>query len=461
MAINTPVRPISASAGTFATSIRTVLYDSGRCFLLLVLFSALVLSVPASADAQSAYAVPSAIATMAANGLAGGDVRINIAPVAKIMGDTSQVPAGVLRQNAGLGNVTGADLGYPALYHNQWYLAFGDTSYDSAKLGDFAFYPNIDAPANFVVATSSAGSLDSGMPFNGFLNMEQAYSTNAQAPFRAIDGHADQYTLPGGLYTVKYHGQETLVGQYMLEGNAGGYFHWAQRSTIAVFNPTDGQFHDWKPAVYAWQAPAGSQAQYDFGNSVFWEDAAETYLYMIGADANRFGGVKLARISVSSFLDPVSTTGWSYWLGSSWSDPKVSESATQSAVPWVISPHDPAWSPTKDYQSVPNQCADMGIAEFSVTWNPYLNRFLLLTGTSSCGPHDLQIYQAPALVGPWTPTPAVLDMPAMPAKEGHAGGLYAPYTTDAMQTNGGQTMYFLMSTYGSYGVYLFRATFNR
>ena len=166
MAINTPIRSISVSARTFAACIHTVLHNSRRCFLLLVLCFAAVLSSSAGAHAQSAHVVPSAVAIMAAAGLAGGEAKIDIAPVAKIMGDTSQVPAGVLRQNAGLGNVTGADLGYPALYHNQWYLAFGDTSYDSAKLGDFAFYPNIDAPANFVVATSPAGSLDSGMPFN-------------------------------------------------------------------------------------------------------------------------------------------------------------------------------------------------------------------------------------------------------------------------------------------------------
>ncbi len=364
--------------------------------------------------------VPTATASMPAPGRPRGRVRIAIQPIAKVIGDASQAPAGVLRQNGGLDNVTGADLGYPALYRGRWYLAFGDTAYDAGKVGQFPFFPNIDAPSNFVVATSASSDLDGGLPFSGYLNTRPAYMSKASAPFRAIAGHADQYTLPGGLYTVRYRGRETLIAQYMLDGNAGGDLHWAERSTIAVFDPADGMFHDWKAAVYDWHAAAGSHSQYDFGNSVFWEDGAERYLYMVGAGTDRFGGAKIARIPVASFLDPRDHAGWSYWLGGSWSAPTVDEGAIARSVAWLIPPRDPAWSPGKSYANDPHRCADMGIGEFSLVWNAYLGRFLLLTGTGSCGSSDLRIYQAASPAGPWTASPAQI-LAAGDAGQGGAG----------------------------------------
>jgi hypothetical protein len=184
---------------------------------------------------------------------------------------------------------------------------------------------------------------------------------------------------------------------------------------------------------------------------------------MVGSPANRFGGVKLARIPLASFLNPDDDTAWRYYLGHGrWSPPVADEMRIDPTVPWLIPPVDPSFSLDKNYDTIhyprgANQCRYLSIAEFSVVWNPYLQRFLLLTSNTGCPHEDLEIFSAPSITGPWTSHPEHWGMPF--TAQYPSWDYYAPYTTSSLLRNGGQQMYFLASTYQHYGVYLYRADF--
>jgi uncharacterized protein DUF4185 len=373
------------------------------------------------------------------------------------MGTADGNPANIPLLNDGFGTVEASDLGAITRYHNSWYLAFGDTRYVSD--------PPWGGGTNFLVATAPATrDLASGIRFNGYLNMQQ--TDFGPAPYRAVTPDAD-YVLPSSLFTLTWQGKQYMIGQYMVNGNAGGFLHWSEDSRIALYDDATHMFRAYKPAAYDWRrrdatASDANPIEYNFGQCSFWEDAAAGYLYMMGAPSSRFGGVKLARIAIPAFLDPANVQGWEYYLGGNrWSAPTVDEGAIDAQVAWLIAPRDPGFSLDKDYGPImhtagSNWCADITIAEFSVVWDPYLKSFLLLTGSVDCAPNGLKVYTAPSISGPWTQTAQDIAMPFASTPE-DKWDYYAPYTSSDMLRDNGRTVYFVMSTYTHYGVYLYKA----
>jgi hypothetical protein len=352
-----------------------------------------------------------------------------------------------------------ADLGAIARYGDHFYLATGDAAYDFAV--PFA-------GKNFLVATAPvAQSLQTGLQFDGYLN-DPPDPELGPTPRRAISPDPG-YTLPGGMAAVTGQSAQGLFATHLSGGDGGGSYHYAAYSGIARLDERQRVFHPYKPAVYHWTrtgqvATSANRLQYAFAQDALLEDGDHTWLYLIGSVANRFGGVKLGRIPVASFLDPNDQTPFSYYLGNgTWSEPVVDEMSIDASVVWLIPPRDPAFSLDKNYAVTPwpsgtGMCDYQTIAEFSVIWNPYLRRFLLLTGSDGCTPSDVRMYSAQAITGPWTSTPQDMTMPwtfSDPTRD-----YYAPFMTPALLKNNGQIMYFLASSYGTYGIYLYRAAFG-
>lgn len=377
--------------------------------------------------------------------------------LAKIVGGDVHEPAGLPVQNLFHYWVGAADLGAITRYGDHWYLALGDTL--------FALPQPQSADANFLVATAPyQPNAIAGMVFDGYLALH-AVAGGIQVPARAIRPDPG-YTIPGSLFTVQWHGRQYMFAQYMEGGDFGGNDHWSRDSRIAIYDDAQHIFRPYKPQVYRWLrrdrvASNANRLQYSFGQSAFWEDQAGGYLYMVGAPTNRFGGIKLARIPLATFLDPRDGRAWSYYLGNgAWSAPTADEMRIDRSVPWLIAPRDPAFSLDKDYTRARyprgvSQCSYLTIAEFSVVWEPYLHSFLLLTSNAGCGPNPLRLYTAPTLTGPWTQRAEDVAVPSVVR-----GDAYAPYTTPSLLRDGGRTMYFLASTFSHYGIYLYRAQFG-
>jgi hypothetical protein len=146
------------------------------------------------------------------------------------------------------------------------------------------------------------------------------------------------------------------------------------------------------------------------------------------------------------------TGGWQYYLGRNrWSAPTGDEAAIAGRVPWLIPPTDAAFN--HDQNSLSSGCNGLGIGKFSIVWDAYLARFLLLTGTDGCTElGTIRVYSAAKLTGPWAWAAVV----AMPHED---RDYYAPYSGPDLVTNGGRSVYFLASTYRHYGVFLYRMDF--
>ena len=165
--------------------------------------------------------------------------------------------------------------------------------------------------------------------------------------------------------------------------------------------------HTWvKDARVRW--PADS----NFGQVAMIEQRGMVYLF--GIPAGRFGSVQVARVKAGELLVP---HDYRYWDGRGWS----TDPATAAAV--VPAP----------------------VGELSVRWSSHLGRWLMMYLDESRAAVVLRT--APQLTGPWDKERVVATAAEYPE-------LYAPYLVP-MDT--GRDVYFTMSQYGPYEVYLMRA----
>jgi hypothetical protein len=150
-----------------------------------------------------------------------------------------------------------------------------------------------------------------------------------------------------------------------------------------------------------------------FGQAAFVRDGG--FLHLFGIPAGRFGGVRLARVPEESELAP---ERYEHWMGARWE--RVPES--QAAV--IVSPP---------------------VGELSVRWNFRLGLWLMMYLDE--GRRAIVLRTAPGLAGPWGDARVVATADEYPQ-------LYAPYILP--YPNDAAEVYFTMSLYGPYNVFLMR-----
>ncbi len=143
------------------------------------------------------------------------------------------------------------------------------------------------------------------------------------------------------------------------------------------------------------------------------------HVYMFGIPAGRFGAVKLARVDPESLLDG---NAYRYWTGGIW-EPNCERDA-KVLVPGPV-------------------------GELSVRWNSYYGTWLMMYLNEK---HSAIVLRtADSLTGPWSEEVAVVGASTYPQ-------LYAPYITP--RWNDGPEIYFTLSLFGPYNVYLMRTTLH-
>jgi hypothetical protein len=160
----------------------------------------------------------------------------------------------------------------------------------------------------------------------------------------------------------------------------------------------------------------------------------DNHVYLWGTPAHRYGGVKLARVDPGHVTD---LTQYEYFGGMSGDAPTWISS--EFSAPLIV--------PAR-------------VSEMSVMYNEWAGRWTMLHGWN---PGDLPdwnaghivLRQAPEPWGPWS-EPIVLINVSGP---GGTGLPYAPYTNPLYVGNGGETVFFTMSKWDPYDVYLMRARF--
>jgi hypothetical protein len=143
---------------------------------------------------------------------------------------------------------------------------------------------------------------------------------------------------------------------------------------------------------------------------------SDGYIHLFGIPGGRYGGVKLARVAKEDLLD---ISAWTYWDGSDFV-------SGQDQAAQVIPPY---------------------VGELSVRWNSYYHRWIMMYLVDNAG--QIVLRTAEALTGPWSDERVVVRSIDYPA-------LYAPFMYP--KWNDGPDIYFNMSLFGPYNVYLMKTS---
>jgi hypothetical protein len=366
--------------------------------------------------------------------------------VCKIIGSTRtwDTDAGITVLNDGFMGVLGADLGPMTLYQGKLWFNQGDTG-----IAGQSWTP----ASNFLVAYSSDLVPDDGITMEGYLNCS-TFPATALSP-------RPSYTIPNAMFTVNGASTTGMFAQYMEVYEVGGHDHHIYNSWLAKYDEQAGVFHPYKTWVYQWTGQGAPNTHFHFGMASFWVDRDGGYIYMVGSPSGRFGGVKLARTPIEEFLNPSGTVPWTYFMGNdTWSVPTRDE-AVIHAAPWLIAPKDPNWSLAENYDNLPwdDQGPLITIAEFSIIYNPFLKKFVLITGRpcSAVTGGGVWFYTADRLTGPWSADRLLM---ANRTDGGHEWTYYGTYTTDALLTHAGQRMFLVASTWEPYSIYLYEVRYD-
>ncbi len=294
-------------------------------------------------------------------------------------------------------DVYGADLGHMFLAANgQMAMTFGDT------FGQPAAFPFFSAQhTDYRHNTMAFIDPSAGRPVNGlnFAGMVTGLSGTAKELISANPGEA------GLIPTYGISVGNRMFLYYMSVQQWGSPGHWTLNNSGIAYSDDGGQTWTRDPGAI-W--PGNS----NFGQ-VSLVKGGDGYVYVYGIPGGRYGALQLARVPESQVLD---TGAYQYWNGSSWitGDPAA-------AVDIAPSP----------------------VGELSVQWNSYYHKWLMtyLDDPTS----EVVLRMSDSLTGPWTAPQVVVTGAQYPQ-------LYAPYITPLW--NDGPDIYFTMSVYDHYQVYL-------
>ena len=158
----------------------------------------------------------------------------------------------------------------------------------------------------------------------------------------------------------------------------------------------------------------------NFGQAAFVRWEGEVYLF--GIPGGRLGGAKLAKVNENAMLD---ISEYRYFAG--------------------LSGDTPQWVPDEEAAVL---IVPPLVGELSVIWNPFLGRWIMTYLDESRA--NLVIREAPELWGPWSPS-LVLVSGTLYARP------YGAYMHPWLLERDGEAIYFTMSQWGPYSVFLMRA----
>ena len=312
--------------------------------------------------------------------------------------------------------IGGTDLGHMVNHNGKTYFLFGDTFASEASAGSGG--PDW---RNNVMAYSTDTTPANGVTFDGWITR--------------ADGTAKQVITPGTAPTTYIPTGAISVGDKIY----AWYMHVSNWSTgwtlshagLASWREGDSQFTT--VPNYRFENPAGGA--YTTANGTVGgnfgmvaasyrsplEISGDDHIYLWGTPGGREGGVKLARVlpnqieNLSAYQYFNGTVGgFPQWTGSEYSGEKIVASS---------------------------------VGEMSVMYNEAVGAWTMMYIAGGAAP-DFEIRQAPQPWGPWSAPVRVADHFQAP------GGLYSPYMNPLYVEDGGKTLYFTMSLWNPYDVYL-------
>lgn len=333
----------------------------------------------------------------------------NFQIVSRLTGSTS------LNQTTGVG-VGGTDLGHMVNHNGKTYFLFGDTfsGETPAVGGDWR---------NNAMAWSTDFNPSNGISFDGWVTRPNGTAKQVISP-----GSQSVTYIPTGAISV----DDKVYAWYMHVSDWNGWT--LSHAGLGWWREGDSQFTI--VPNYRIENPAGGA--YTTGNGTLGgnfgmvaasyrsplENVDDDYLYIWGTPGGREGGVKLARVLPSQIED---LTAYVYFDG--------------------LVADEPQWT-TSEYAG--KKLIQNSVGEMSVMYNEALRAWTLMYISGGAQP-DFEIRQAEHPWGPWSDPITVVDFSRAP-------GLYSPYMNPLYVEDNGATLYFTMSLWGPYDVYLAKVT---
>jgi hypothetical protein len=328
--------------------------------------------------------------------------------------------------------VQGTDLGHTVNHNGKTYFLFGDTFNAGGNQGS----GGADWRHN-VMAWSTDTDPSDGITFDGWLTRPNGTARQAIVP-----GSEPVTYIPTGAISVG----DRIYAWYMHVSNwstgwtlsHAGLARWGEGD--AAFTTVPG-FRFENPGGGAYTTNHGATGPGNFGMvAASYRHALEytndAHVYLWGTPGGREGGVKLARVlpgqienlSAYRFFNGV-VNGVPQWV--------ESEFDAQTIIP-----------------SVPQ--GGTGVGEMSVMYNEKLRAW---TMTSMSGGHGrFHIRYADNPWGPWSAPQTIVAHGDPAVTQPDRWGLYAPYMNPLWVEDDGGTIYFTMSLWEPYDVFLAKAT---
>jgi hypothetical protein len=292
-------------------------------------------------------------------------------------------------------DVYGADLGHMFVADGRMLVVFGDTFGGPAAYPFFSMSHTGHRRNSMAWVDPTASRPDHGLQLAGMIT---AASGAAKELIPANPGEAaviPTYGVAVGRRLFLYY---MAVRQWTSPGR------WTLDHSGIASSDDDGQTWTRAPGA-TW--PGGS----NFGQVSLVREGG--YVYLFGIPGGRYGALILARVRDDQVLD---SAAYQYWNATSWTTGDPAAAVEVAAPP---------------------------VGELSVQWSSYYRKWLMTYLVDPTGQVVLRL--SDSLTGPWSAPQVVVTSADYPQ-------LYAPYITPLW--NDGPDVYFTMSVYDHYQVYL-------
>ena len=303
--------------------------------------------------------------------------------------------------------IGGTDLGHMVNHDGRTYFLFGDTFSGDTPAQGGRWRRN-------VMAYSADLNPSNGITFDGWV-------TDGAGRAREViqSGRTSPITeIPTGAVSIG----DRIYSWYMAVNEWGPPGQWtANYAGLAYWKVSDNAF----TVVDSFAFPGnGNFGMVAAGFRTDQTAPVDNHLYVWGTPAGRLGGVKLARVDAN---DVTNLNAYEYFGG--------------------LSAGQPTWVPSEFNAPL---IVEPTVGEMSVMFNEALHSWTMLYLNHN--KYTIEIRQAPDPWGPWSAPVEVATGAQFP-------GLYGSYMNPLLVENGGRTVYFTMSLWEPYDVYLVKATF--
>ncbi len=298
--------------------------------------------------------------------------------------------------------VAGTDLGHMFDMDGRLYMVFGDT-FGCCISGN----RGPDGAGQW--RRNAMAVIDDADPSDGLVFSGMAADEEGQAKQLIPPGRDDVTVIPTN--GIALDGRMVLHVMAVRRWGAPG--RWELNASGLAYSDDEGK--TWtKESGVTW--PGDS----NFGQAAFVREGG--YIYLFGIPGGRFGGVQLARVAEDSLLD---MGAYRYFSGVEAGEARWSEEAAEAAT-----------------------VVEAPVGELSVMWNESLGRWTMTYLDEMKA--ALVIRSAHTLWGPWGEASILVSGSDYPQ-------LYGAYMHPWLTENDGESIYFTMSLWRPYNVFLMRA----